>query len=82
MKLKRLFSASSPIKFNFFRKVRMYGKTIFYLDDKSDIAAKALLENIKYKIGYNELNEVVKVFNIQLKPDEKSQFITKRKRHY
>ncbi len=60
----------------------MYGKTIFYLDDKSDIAAKALLENIKYKIGYNELNEVVKVFNIQLKPDEKSQFITKRKRHY
>jgi hypothetical protein len=45
-------------------RVRACGKTIIFLEDKSDIAAKALLEHINKKImSYHELSQIMKVFD-------------------
>jgi len=46
------------------RRTRMYGrKILYYLDDKSKFAAKALLEVTKRKvISYQGLKEIAKVF--------------------
>ena len=55
----------------------MYNKTIFYLDEKSDIAAKAFIKEIKKKnISYQELNQIIKTFNVQNNKQEKKQFLS------
>lgn len=44
-------------------RVRACRKTIIFLEDKSDVAAKALLESTNKKImSYQELNQIIKVF--------------------
>ena len=46
------------------RRTKMYGRMIYYLDDKSKIAANALLEVSKKKVmSYQELKQVTKVFD-------------------
>ena len=48
------------------RRTRMYGrKILYYLDDKSKFAAKALLEVTKRKVmSYQGLKEIAKVFGV------------------
>lgn len=49
------------------RKTKIYGRMIYYLDDKSKTAAMALLEVSNKKImSYQELKQVAKVFNAKL----------------
>ena len=46
------------------RRTRMYGKMIYYLDDKSKIAAQALVNEINKKVmSYQELKQVIKVID-------------------
>jgi len=49
------------------RRIKMYGRMIYlyYLDDKSKFAAKALLEVTKRKVmSYQGLKEIAKVFGV------------------
>ena len=57
-------------------KVKMYGRVIFYLKDKKDVAIKAFLENSQRKIiSFQELKQVSKVFDTKLDLKEKRQII-------
>jgi len=48
------------------RRTRMYGRVVYYLDDKSKIAEKAFLEAIdKRVLSYQELKQITKVFGIE-----------------
>ena len=59
-------------------KVKMYGKNIFFLEDKADKAAKVFLENINKKIiSYQELKQITKVFGVNLTQKEKLEFLSK-----
>ena len=50
------------------RRTKMYGRMIYYLDDKSKFAAKALLEVTKRKVmSYQELKQIERVFDARLK---------------
>jgi len=61
-------------------KVKMYGKNIFFLEDKSDLAARVFLENIKRKIiSYRELRQITRVFGTSLSGQEKNEFLSKSK---
>ena len=72
MKLKKCFPH--------IRRTKMYGKMIYYLDDKSKIAVKALLEVSNKKImSYQELMKVTKVFDTDLSKEEKTRYSTERK---
>ncbi len=58
----------------------MYGKNIFFLEDKKDIAARFFLENVKRKvISYHELKQITKVFDTNLSKKEKDVFLGKNK---
>ena len=57
-------------------KVKMYGRVIFFLEGKEDIAANVFLRNTHKKIiSYQELKQVTKTFNVDLKQSEKKGFI-------
>ena len=61
-------------------KVKMYGRNIFFLEDKADKAARVFLENINKKIiSYQKLKQVTKVFNTNLSKYEKLEFLGKNK---
>jgi len=48
------------------RRTKMHGKMIYYLDDKSKIAANALLDSLNKKVmSCHELKQVFKVFNVK-----------------
>lgn len=50
------------------RRTKMHGKMIYYLDDKSIIAAKAFVEGLNKKVmSYQELKQIEKVFDNKLK---------------
>lgn len=50
------------------RRTKMYGKMIYYLDDKSKIAAQAFLKITNKKVmSYQELKQIERVFNTKLK---------------
>jgi hypothetical protein len=50
------------------RRTKIYGKMVYYMDDKSKLAAKALLEDTNKKvISYQELKQIERVFNTRLK---------------
>ena len=50
------------------RRTKMHGRMIYYLDDKSKIAARALLDVSNKKVmSYQELKQIEKVFNTKLK---------------
>jgi len=47
------------------RRTKMYGKMIYFLDDKSKTATEAFLKTLNKKVmSYQELKQVEKVFNI------------------
>ncbi len=50
---------------------------MFFLEDKADVATKVFIENLNSKImSYQELNQIIKVFDINLEKHEKKQFIS------
>lgn len=57
------------------RRTKMYGKIIYYLDDKSKIAAMALLEVSKKKLmSYQELKQVTGIFDTDFSKEEKTHY--------
>lgn len=62
-------------------RITMHGKTIFYLEDKSDIAVKAFLESLKNKkiTTYHQLKQITKTFKININSEEKKRYIQKKK---
>jgi hypothetical protein len=50
------------------RRTKIHRKMIYYLDDKSNIATNALLNNINKKVmSYQELKQIERLFNAKLK---------------
>jgi len=67
-------------KFPSIHRVKMYGRVIFYLEDKSDIAVKAFLEVPHKKItNYYELKQVINSFKTNIDSEEKKMYIHKKK---
>ncbi len=61
-------------------RIKMYGKNIFFLEDKVDVAARAFIGNIRRKIiSYQELKQITKVFGTNLSKKEKDEFLGKNK---
>jgi len=57
-------------------KIKIYGRVIFFLDDKKDVATRIFLDNIERKIiSYQELKRVTKTFDSNLNIKEKRQII-------
>ena len=57
-------------------KVKMYNRVIFYLEDKKDNATRAFLKNSQRKIiSFQELKQVMKVFDSNLGIKEKRKII-------
>ena len=67
-------------KFSKLHKFTMHGRTIFYLEDKSDITVKAYLESLNKKItNYYHLKEITKAFKINISSEEKGRYIHKKR---
>lgn len=61
-------------------KVKMYGKNIFFIEGREDVAVRALLEIIEKKIvSYQELKQITKVFDTDLSKSEKEEFLFKNR---
>ena len=57
-------------------KVNSFSKTILFLEDKSNMVAKALLEISNKKImSYQELKQITKVFDAKFENKDKEKFI-------
>jgi len=62
------------------RRTKMHGKMIYFLDDKSKIAANALLEVLNKKVmSYQELKQVTRVFDTKLSKKEKTNYLSGEK---
>lgn len=67
-------------KFPSIHRVKMYGRVIYYLEDKSDIAVRAFLEVPHKKItNYYELKQVINTFKSNIDSEEKKKYIHKKK---
>lgn len=67
-------------KFPKIYRVRMYRKTIFFFEDKADVAIRAYLKSLDIKItNYQELKQVIKAFKTNISSEEKKKYIHKKK---
>jgi len=74
------YSTSEYIKlkehFPTISKIKMYGKVIFFLEGKENIAASIFLKKMQKKIiSYQELKQVTKTFHTDLSKSEKRSFL-------
>lgn len=61
-------------------RVNVYGKTIIFLEDKSDIATRAYLESLNRKItNYHELKRIIDIFKTNMDSEEKKRYVHKKK---
>jgi len=61
-------------------RVTIYGRPIFFLEGKEDVAARVFLEKVNKKIiSYQELKQVTKVFGVNLSKKEKEAFFLKKR---
>jgi len=61
-------------------RITIYGRPIFFLEGKEDVAVRAYLEKINKKIiSYQELKQVTKVFGVDLSKQEKEAFLLKKR---
>ena len=59
------------------KRTKMYGRMIYYLDDKSKTAAKAFLEVSNKKImSFQELKQITKLFDTKLSKKEKTNYLS------
>jgi DNA-binding CsgD family transcriptional regulator len=57
-------------------KAKISGRTIFYMDEKSDIAAEEFLRTLNKRImSYQELMRILKLFKTNMKPKEKNKYL-------
>jgi hypothetical protein len=57
------------------RRTKMYGRMIYYMSDKSKIAAQALLKVSNKKVmSYQELKQVKKIFDTNFSKEEKTHY--------
>ncbi len=62
------------------QRTRYEGCSILFLEDRSDLAAKAFLMKIRKNIiNYQELKNITKIFNIEFSKKEKMSFISKKR---
>lgn len=55
---------------------RFNGKAVFYLDEKNKTALQSLLENGSSRIiSYQELSQMLRIFDIKVDGDEKRAFL-------
>ncbi|MCJ7572135.1 MAG: hypothetical protein MUO82_09720 [Candidatus Thermoplasmatota archaeon] len=60
-------------------KITIYGKPVFFLKGKEDVAVRAFLENTRKKIiSYQELRQVTKVFGVDISKKEKQVFLFRK----
>ena len=61
-------------------RAKKYGKTIFFLEEKSDIAAKEFLRSLKKRvISYREFSQILKLFQTDFTGAEKNKYLHSRK---
>jgi len=61
-------------------RVTIYGRPIFFLEGKEDVAARVFLEKVNKKIiSYQELKQVTKVFGVNLNKQEKEAFFLRKR---
>ena len=62
------------------QRARYGGYNILFLEDRSDLTAKAFLMKIRKNIiSYQELKNITKIFDIELSKNEKDMFISKKR---
>lgn len=67
-------------KFPNLYRVEMERKSIFFFEDKSDVAARAFLASFDQRItNYHQLKRVIKAFKVNMNPDEKRNYIHRKK---
>ncbi len=60
-------------------RVKMHGKAIYFLEDKSNIASRAYLESLEKRItDYHRSKRVIKAFRVNICEDEKKKYIYKK----
>jgi len=61
------------------RRIKIHGKMIYFFDDKSKVAFKALIEVLNKKVmSYQELKQIEMIFNAKLKIVEHTTYIGKK----
>ncbi len=61
-------------------RAKKYGKTIFFLEEKSNIAAKEFLKNLNKRImRYRKLSQILKLFQTDFTGAEKNKYLHSRK---
>lgn len=61
-------------------RVKMHGRAIFFMEDKSNIAVNAYLLSLHKRItSYQELKQVIKAFEVDIDSDGKNMFLYKKK---
>jgi len=61
-------------------RVKMYGRTIFFNEDKSIVASRAYLESLDKRItDYHKLKRVIKAFRVNINDDEKKRYVHKKR---
>lgn len=84
--ISRKFSRSQYVVlrkcFQTIHKITIYGRPIYFLEGKEEVATHAYLERINKKIiSYQELKQVTDVFQVKLSKRDKDAFLL-RKRGY
>jgi hypothetical protein len=60
------------------KRMRMYGRVIYFFDGKEKIVEKALLEALNKKvISYQEIKQITKIFNSKLENKDKDKHLQK-----
>jgi hypothetical protein len=66
------------LKFPNIQRVKMYGRVIYFLEERAELAVKAFLKSFPNRItNYHELKQVIDVFKTHMKKEEKKQYIRK-----
>ena len=67
------------LKFSNIRRVKMYGKTIYFIQENSDLAMRIFLEDLNKKIiSYQELQQIINVFDGEMIRKDKKKYIRNR----
>jgi DNA-binding CsgD family transcriptional regulator len=65
-------------KFPNIRRVKMYGKTIYFIQERSDEAMRDFLEDLNKKvISYQELQQIINVFQAKMGKKDKKKYLGK-----
>jgi hypothetical protein len=67
-------------KFQNIRRVEMYGKIIYFIQENSDYAMRVFLEDLNKKIiSHQELQQIINVFDGKISKKEKKKYVKNKK---